>query len=639
MSTRADDLLLTQPALHADATGFVDTEELRKGGISSDDTGADSYVDKSETSSVSGSRAPLAPRSEDAYTPGAAILNFLGLKKRKAAYDLDAVATQESVYDSPLAAYYQPTEKWENFAAFDPSERWTHREERAVRRKIDFRILAWVMLAFFALDIDRGNLGNATADNLLGDLGLTQADYNLGNTLSKLGFLTAELPSQMVGKRLGVDKWLPMQLVIFSTLAFCQFWMQGRASFLALRFLIAFFQGGFIPDMILYLSYYYTRLELPIRLAAFWSINYIADMCTAFLAVGLLKMRGVGGYAGWRWMFLIEGLFTLVIGIASFFMLPPGPSQTKAPWRKAGYFTDREVKIIVNKVARDDPTKVSMHNREALTPKLLWRSLCDYDLWPMYLIGLTFGIPGSPIKNYFQLSMKDLGFSTVMANLLSVPNTVLSVVNLVLLTCLSEIVNNRTWVCAIENLWFFPGYVALLCLPDPIKPWSYFALATYLLGFPYAHATQVAWTSRNAGSVSTRTVSASVYNILPGEHSVSPSGALFRTPALLERARGATQSPPHRSPATVIAFVDAGTDSPLVAQASDKPRYRKANSGILAVIVFNLVIVYPGTFVYYKMRNAWKAKRWNAMTTEEKADYLATTKDEGCRRLDFVFAT
>lgn len=269
-------------------------------------------------------------------------------------------------------------------------------------------------------------------------------------------------------------------------------------------------------------------------------------------------------------MFLIEGLFTLVIGIASFFMLPPGPSQTKAPWRKAGYFTDREVKIIVNKVARDDPTKVSMHNREALTPKLLWRSLCDYDLWPMYLIGLTFGIPGSPIKNYFQLSMsapqsltlppfpgptpfppsfgmdlarphtqltlshvhhtlaEDLGFSTVMANLLSVPNTVLSVVNLVLLTCLSEIVNNRTWVCAIENLWFFPGashlpyrrscvpltrlatgYVALLCLPDPIKPWSYFALATYLLGFPYAHATQVAWTSRNAGSVSTRTVSAS----------------------------------------------------------------------------------------------------------------------------------
>lgn len=89
-------------------------------------------------------------------------------------------------------------------------------------------------------------------------------------------------------------------------------------------------------------------------------------------------------------MFAIEGLFGLVIGIASFFLLPPGPSQTKAPWRPKGYFTEREVKIIVNKVVRDDPTKTSMNNRQALTPRLLWRALCDWDMYPMYLIGLTF---------------------------------------------------------------------------------------------------------------------------------------------------------------------------------------------------------------------------------------------------------
>lgn len=114
-------------------------------------------------------------------------------------------------------------------------------------------------------------------------------------------------------------------------------------------------------------------------------------------------------------MFLIEGLLTLVVGIASYFLLAPSPSQTKTKWRPNGYFTDREVKIIVNKVRRylsriraaltlphqvlrDDPTKASMHNRQALTPKLLWKSACDYDLWPMYLLGLTFGIPGNPIS-------------------------------------------------------------------------------------------------------------------------------------------------------------------------------------------------------------------------------------------------
>ncbi|GAA5919582.1 hypothetical protein JCM1841_001061 [Sporobolomyces salmonicolor] len=554
---------------------------------------------ESEASSVyDASKAPLAPRKEEPGSPGDAILRFLRIRKRREILDLDAVATQESVYDGPLASYYAPHPKWENLAAFDPSFRWTHREERRVVRKSDFYIFGWIMLMFLALDIDRGNMANATADNLLSDLGLTQGDYNLGNTLSKLGFLIAELPSQMIGKKLGVDVWLPMQMCMFSVLAFAQFWMQGRASFLALRFMIAFFQGGFIPDVILYLSYYFTKTELPIRLAFFWSINYFTNTLTAFLAVGLLKMRGVGGYAGWRWMFLIEGLFTLVVGILSFVMLPPGPSQTKNRLRPKGYYSDREVKIIVNRVVRDDPGKASMHNRQALTPALLWKSLKDYDMYPMYLIGLLFGIPGYPVSNYFQISMKRLGFSTVMSNLLSVPNTVISIILLLIITVLSEVVNSRTWVAILENVWFLPFFIVLRVLPDPISPWTYFAIATLLLGFPYAHALQVSWTSRNAGSVRTRTVSASVYNIM----------------------------------VQLSAIIGAN-----LYEASDAPRYNRGNSIILGIIAFNLVVLYPGTYFYYKARNAHKAKRWDAMTEEQQAEYLDTTKDEGSRRLDFRF--
>ena len=87
-------------------------------------------------------------------------------------------------------------------------------------------------------DIDRGNLTNATADNFLDDINITQSDYNLGNTLSKLGFLIAELPSQLVSKRLGPDRWIPIQIIIFSIISGCQFWLNGRASFLATRFLM-----------------------------------------------------------------------------------------------------------------------------------------------------------------------------------------------------------------------------------------------------------------------------------------------------------------------------------------------------------------------------------------------------------------
>ena len=80
---------------------------------------------------------------------------------------------------------------------------------------------------------------------------------------------------------------------------------------------------------------------MPLRLAFFWVSNYSADLCSAFLAAGILKLRGVHGKAGWRYLFLLEGGFTLAVGLLSFALMPPGPTQTKAWYRPKGWFTER----------------------------------------------------------------------------------------------------------------------------------------------------------------------------------------------------------------------------------------------------------------------------------------------------------
>jgi hypothetical protein len=102
------------------------------------------------------SAAPLAPTADAiTTTPGYFLLCWLGLRKRENTPDLDAIATQESVYDGPHAKHYLPHDQWENRAAFDPAFRWTYREQRTALRKTDLKILLWTMLMWFFVNVIR----------------------------------------------------------------------------------------------------------------------------------------------------------------------------------------------------------------------------------------------------------------------------------------------------------------------------------------------------------------------------------------------------------------------------------------------------------------------------------------------------
>lgn len=269
-----------------------------------------------------------------------------------------------------------------------------------------------------------------------------------------------------------------------------------------------------IPDTILFLSYFYKSKELTIRLSFFWSTYYATSIIGAFLAFGFLHIHDSNGGGGWRYLFAYEGLISGVIGIIAIFWMPASPTQTKGGFRgKNGWFNEHEEKIMVNRVLRDDPSKGSMHNREAITPKLFWEALCDYDLWPIYILGLIFQIPTTPATSYITLSLKQLHFSTFETNLLTIPAFVLCIINLLFIAWLSERINQRLLMGVVTEIWSLALLIALEVLPDQASPWARWAILILLVGSPYAHAIVVATTSRNAGSVRTRTVASALYNM------------------------------------------------------------------------------------------------------------------------------
>lgn len=129
-----------------------------------------------------------------------------------------------------------------------------------------------------------------------------------------------------------------------------------------------------------------------------------------------------------------------------------------------------------------------MHNRQGLTLKLLWASLMDYDLWPMYLISFTLLIPTSPVSAYLTLSLRNHGFDTFRTNLLTIPAYVLFLIQLLFWTRVSEKINNRMAIALFYSLWCLPLLLALELLPGDASPWSWYTVTIMLIGFPYIHS-------------------------------------------------------------------------------------------------------------------------------------------------------
>jgi len=122
-------------------------------------------------------------------------------------------------------------------------------------------------------------------------------------------------------------------------------------------------------------------------------------------------------------------------------------------------------------------------------------------------------VPVEPPHTYLTLSLRNLGFNTIQSNLLSVPAYVIGSMGMLFTCYLSELINSRVLSTVILQFWALPLLIVLYTFTEHTSQWVYFAVVSLIVGFPYVHPIQVAWTSRNSNSVSTRTISACMYNI------------------------------------------------------------------------------------------------------------------------------
>lgn len=203
----------------------------------------------------------------------------------------------------------------------------------ALYHKLNWRLLPLLFIGYVFAYLDRINVGFAKLQ-MQSDLGLSDAAYGAGAGIFFIGYVLFELPSTLMLPRIGARKTFSRILVLWGITSACMLFVRDVPTFYAMRFLLGVFEAGFAPGMIYYLSRWYG----PSRMARAIAIVFIAGPMGGILggpisAWLITTFAGVGGLAGWQWMFLIEGLPCVFLGVLMYVVLCDRPAD--APWLNA----------------------------------------------------------------------------------------------------------------------------------------------------------------------------------------------------------------------------------------------------------------------------------------------------------------
>ncbi|KAJ5624747.1 hypothetical protein N7510_001056 [Penicillium lagena] len=198
-------------------------------------------------------------------------------------------------------------------------------QEKLTRRllmKLDFRILPILALLFLCSFLDRTNVGNAKIIGLEDDIHISDHEYDIGLTVYYLFYICSEVPSNLVLKKASPKIWLPFLTVAWGIITMCLGFVRNYGGFVAVRAMLGIAEGGLLPGIVLYLSAFYKRSDLALRIGLFYIAASLSGAFGGLLARGLAAIAPRGLAEGWRWIFIIEGLLTVVCGVLSYILLP-----------------------------------------------------------------------------------------------------------------------------------------------------------------------------------------------------------------------------------------------------------------------------------------------------------------------------
>ncbi|KAL4938547.1 hypothetical protein BDV06DRAFT_231701 [Aspergillus oleicola] len=357
-------------------------------------------------------------------------------------------------------------------------------KEKKVLAKLDLFLTPVLFIVYLSCFIDRSNIGNVKVAGMPEDIGANDAQFSTAVSLFYATYVTVEVPSVILVKRFSPRYILTFLCVIWSVTTIANGLIKNIGGLYACRLVLGACEGGLFPSLNLYLTLVYKREEMAKRVSYLMSCTALSGAFGGLLAYGLLQMDGIGGYPGWRWVYLIEGAFSILCALAIYFGLPNDP-------RKA-YFLNAEERQVMDirhseRLAYMGSEELDWHEiKLAFTDPKVWLCACTQFCQNILTYGFSTFLPSI---------LNAMGYDTLASNYLTIPVYVLGAVGFFSFAYLSDRYEHAGPFILLTNAIGIVGYALLIGVSNNAA--KYFACFVATIAVYNGTGLNLAWLNVN----------------------------------------------------------------------------------------------------------------------------------------------
>ncbi|KAH7908986.1 MFS general substrate transporter [Hygrophoropsis aurantiaca] len=328
-------------------------------------------------------------------------------------------------------------------------------EERKLWRKVDMRLMPIMSLMYLLSFLDRGNIGNAKLEGITTQLNLTGNKYNIALTMFFIPYCIFECPAKYISlchphlfwkfiylffviqpcsesiqtiQWFAANRWLPGIMILWGLIMTLMGLVKTYPQLVGVRVCLGIAEAGLFPGVVYYLSLWYPRHMLQYRVGLFFGAATLAGAFSGLLAFGIGYMGGTKGLEGWSWIFILEGIATIVVAVAALFILVDFPDTAK-------FLTQEERAFIIWRKKYDNS---SVGEEENFAPRHVWAAFADWQVWLHILVYMSIVAPLYGITLFLPTIIKDFGYDTPISQLLTVPPYVVATIVLLVFAHFSD---------------------------------------------------------------------------------------------------------------------------------------------------------------------------------------------------------